>query len=62
SENGAGFLGMEKLGTLTVGRRATFLISRGTVQQLPRKLSYLEGIYVDGAPSSTYSKNPVKTA
>ncbi|MDH4331615.1 MAG: hypothetical protein OEV89_03465 [Desulfobulbaceae bacterium] len=43
------------------GRKATFLISRGTVQQLPRKLSYLEGIYVDGAPSSTYRKNPVKT-
>ena len=61
SENGAGFFGMEKLGTLTVGRKATFLISRGTVQQLPRKLSYLEGIYVDGAPSSTYRKNPVKT-
>jgi imidazolonepropionase-like amidohydrolase len=61
SENGAGFFGMEKLGALTVGRKATFLIARGTVQQLPRKLSYLEGIYVDGAPSSTYRKNPVKT-
>ena len=62
SENGAGFFGMEQLGTLTVGRNATFLISRGTAQQLPRKLSYLEGIYVAGAPSSTYRKNPVKTA
>ncbi len=62
SENGAGFFGMEKLGTLTVGRQATFLIARGTVQQLPRKLSYLEGIYVDGAPSTTYHKNPVMTA
>jgi len=61
SENGAGFFGMEKLGTLTVGRKATFLIARGTVQQLSRKLSYLEGIYVDGAPSVTYRKNPVKT-
>ncbi len=61
SENGAGFFGMKKLGVLTVGRQATFLITRGTVQQLPRKLSYLEGIYVDGAPSSTYCKNPVKT-
>ncbi len=60
SENGAGFFGMEKLGTLTVGRKATFLITRGTVQQLPRKLSYLEGIYVDGAPSVNYRKNPVK--
>ena len=61
SENGARFFGMEKLGTLTVGRKATFLIARGTVQQLPRKLSYLEGIYVDGAPSVAYRKNPVKT-
>ncbi|PKN48775.1 MAG: amidohydrolase, partial [Deltaproteobacteria bacterium HGW-Deltaproteobacteria-16] len=62
SENGARFFGMENLGRLTVGRKANFLIARGTVQQLPRKLSYLEGIYVDGAPSSTYRKNPVKTA
>ncbi|MEJ2691260.1 MAG: amidohydrolase family protein [Deltaproteobacteria bacterium] len=60
SENGAGFFGLEKLGTLTVGRNATFLISRGGVQQLPRKLSYLEGIYVDGAPSTTYRKIPAK--
>jgi imidazolonepropionase-like amidohydrolase len=60
SENGARFFGMEKLGTLTVGRPATFLIARGTVQQLPRKLSYLEGIYIDGMASSTYRKNPVK--
>ncbi|MHB1014414.1 MAG: amidohydrolase family protein [Desulfurivibrionaceae bacterium] len=62
SENGAQFFGMEKLGRLTIGRKATFLIARGTVQQLPRKLSYLEGIYVDGAPSIAYRKNPVKTA
>jgi len=62
SENGARFFGMEKLGTLTVGRKAIFLIARGTVKQLPRKLSYLEGIYVDGVPSITYRKNPVKTA
>jgi imidazolonepropionase-like amidohydrolase len=60
SENGARFFGMEKLGALTIGRKATFLITRGTVQQLPRKLSYLEGIYVDGVPSTTYRKNPVR--
>ncbi len=59
SENGARFFGMEKLGRLTVGRKATFLIARGTAQQLPRKLSYLEGIYVDGVPSTAYRKNPV---
>jgi len=61
SEHGARFFGMEKLGALTVGRQATFLIARGTVQQLPRKLSYLEGIYIDGKPSGTYRKNPIKT-
>ena len=61
SKNGAEFFGMEKLGTLTVGRKATFLITRGTAQQLPRKLSYLEGIYVDGAPSIAYTKNPIRT-
>lgn len=60
SKNGAGFFGLEKLGTLSVGKKATFLITRGMVQQLPRKLSYLEGIYVDGEPSLTYRKNPVK--
>lgn len=62
SENGARFFGMEKLGVLTVGRPATFLITRGTAGQLPRKLAYLEGIYVEGALSSTYRKNPVKVA
>jgi len=61
SENGAGFFGMENLGPLMVGRKATFLIARGTVQQQPRKLSYLEGIYVNGAPSAAYRKNPVRT-
>ncbi|MHB8791049.1 MAG: amidohydrolase family protein [Desulfobulbaceae bacterium] len=61
SANGAGFFAMEDLGTLAVGRKATFLITRGTPQQLPRKLSYLEGIYVDGEPSTTYRKNPVRT-
>ncbi|MCB2182662.1 MAG: amidohydrolase family protein [Desulfobulbaceae bacterium] len=62
SENGVGFFGMEKLGRLMVGRQATFLIARGTAKQLPRKLSYLEGIYIDGEPSTAYRKNPVKTA
>ncbi len=56
SEIGAGFFDMENLGTLTVGRKATFLVVRGTVKQLPRKLSFLEGVYVNGAPSTTYRK------
>ena len=62
SEHGARFFGMEKLGALTVGRPATFLITRGAVSQLPRKLAYLEGIYVDGASSTAYRKNPVRSA
>lgn len=59
SENGARFFGMEKLGLIAAGRKATFLIARGTVQQLPRKLSYLEGIYIEGMPSIAYRKNLV---
>ncbi len=51
---------MKKLGKLAVGRTATFLLTRGTPQQLPRKLSYLEGIYVGGKPSPAYRKNPVR--
>ena len=50
STNGAEFFGMERLGPLTIGRPATFLITRGTAQQLPRKLSYLEDIYINGTP------------
>lgn len=56
SEVGARFFAMEGLGALTVGRHATFLVTRGTPQQLPRKLSYLETIYHDGAPSAAYRK------
>lgn len=58
SENSALFFGMEKLGKLAVGKKATFLITRGTPQQLPRKLAYLEGIYIEGLPSNSYAKNP----
>lgn len=54
SDNGARFFGMENLGTLAVGRKATFLVARGTVQLLPRKLAYLENIYVDGAPGNAF--------
>ena len=53
----AEFFNIKRLGTLTVGQPATFLITRGTAQQLPRKLSYLEGIYITGHPSPTYHKN-----
>lgn len=61
SENGARFFGMTELGALAVGRPATFLLARGSVQQLPRKLSYLEGIYINGEPSPNYRKNPVRS-
>lgn len=61
SDTGARFFGLKKPGILAIGRKATFLLTRGTPQQLPRKLGYLEGIYVDGLPSVEYSKNPVRT-
>ena len=56
SENGANFFGMEKLGPLAVGRRATFLITRGSVQQLPRKLSYLKASMLTVHPASYIEK------
>ncbi len=56
SENGARFFNMEKLGRLAPGQPATFLIVRGTARQVPRKLSYLEGIYSNGRPSKAYRK------
>ncbi len=59
SQNGSDFFAMKQLGPLSVGQNATFLITRGTVKQLPRKLAYLEGIYSNGLPSTTYSKLPV---
>jgi len=59
SENGADFFGMQHLSSLTIGQRATFLVTRGTPQQLPRKLSFLEAIYIDGEPSKSYRKNPI---
>jgi imidazolonepropionase-like amidohydrolase len=54
SVNGAGFFNMDNLGALAVGHPATFLLARGTVQQLPRKLNYLEGIYVEGVQSMAF--------
>jgi imidazolonepropionase-like amidohydrolase len=61
SAEGAEFFGMDGLGRLAVGSPATFLIARGAVQQLPRKIAYLEAIYIDGAPSPAYLKDPVRT-
>nr|WP_321467722.1 amidohydrolase family protein [uncultured Desulfobulbus sp.] len=60
SEAGARFFSMARIGALQVGRPATFLVTRGTPHQLPRKLAYLENIYLNGIPSAAYRKNPVK--
>lgn len=57
---GAKLLGIDHFGELCVGNKATFLVARGAPAQLPRKLSYLEHIYMDGNPSELYRKNPVK--
>ncbi len=58
--NGARLLGLKDIGLLRKGKAATFIVTRGAPAQLPRKLSYLEAMYVDGVPSSMYLKNPVK--
>lgn len=57
---GAELLGLKDLGLVRQGARASFVIARGGPSQLPRKLTYLEGIYVDGKPSEYYRKNPLK--
>ncbi|MCK9174514.1 MAG: amidohydrolase family protein [Desulforhopalus sp.] len=48
SVTGGDLLGMENFGRLRPGAPATFLASRGTPSQLPRKIIYLEAIYVEG--------------
>ncbi|MCP4342279.1 MAG: amidohydrolase family protein [Desulfobulbaceae bacterium] len=60
TSNGARLLGIDDFGLLEVGKTATFLVTRGAPAQLPRKLSYLEAIYLSGVPSELYRKNPVK--
>lgn len=57
---GGNLLGVDDLTGIKEGGRASFLVSRGAPSQLPRKILYLESIYVDGAPSPYYRKNPVK--
>lgn len=56
--NGAEFFNFAHLGLLAPGRPATFLVTRGSAAQLPRKLAYLENIFLRGAPSPAYQKNP----
>jgi imidazolonepropionase-like amidohydrolase len=57
TSNGAQLLGIDA-GLIAVGKPAHFLVARGTPAQLPRKFSYLEGIYRHGRPSPLYRKNP----
>lgn len=57
---GADLFGFRELGRLEKGKRANFIVSRGTIRQLPRKLGYLEAVFLDGMPSPFYRKNPVK--
>lgn len=58
--NGSRLLGLDDFGLLAKGAAATFLVARGGPAQLPRKLGYLEGIYLNGQPSPLYRKNPLK--
>lgn len=58
TENGARLLGIDELGMITPGKPAHFLVTRGTPSQLPRKLGYLEALYIDGRPSSIYRRTP----
>jgi imidazolonepropionase-like amidohydrolase len=60
TRNGAVLLGIDDFGLIATGKTATFLVARGAPAQLPRKLSYLEAIYLKGEPSKLYQKNPVK--
>jgi imidazolonepropionase-like amidohydrolase len=60
TSNGAELLGLEDFGRIAPGKTATFLVARGAPAQLPRKLSYLEAIYLNGRQSDRYRKNPVK--
>jgi imidazolonepropionase-like amidohydrolase len=57
---GAELLGIDDFSGIHEGAKATFLVSRGAPSQLPRKILYLEAIYMDGTPTALYQKNPVK--
>ncbi len=58
SENGARLLGIGELGSIAPGKPAHFLVTRGTPAQLPRKIGYLEAIYLHGRPSPIYRRTP----
>lgn len=50
TSNGAQLLGIDETGIIAKGKPAHFLVARATPAMLPRKLSYLEGIYLNGTP------------
>lgn len=50
SVNGAQLLGIDEIGCIAKGKPANFIVARATPAMLPRKLSYLEGIYLGGIP------------
>ena len=57
TRQGAELVGIEdQFGLLDKGRPANFLVARGTPGQLPRKLSFLEAIYLNGKPSEHYRR------
>ena len=58
TEYGARLLGLQDLGAIKPGKPANFLVTRGTPAQLPRKLSYLEAIWLHGRPTSQYRRDP----
>lgn len=48
SSNGATLLGTDEIGLIAQGRPAHFIVAHATPAMLPRKLSYLEAIYLNG--------------
>jgi imidazolonepropionase-like amidohydrolase len=62
TDRAARLLGLEaELGQIEVGKPAHFLVTRGMPSQLPRKLAYLEAIYLHGRPSELYRRDPEYT-
>ena len=50
SVNGANILGIDEIGCIARGKPANFIVARATPAMLPRKLSYLQAIYLGGIP------------
>ncbi len=48
--NGAQLLAIDEIGLIDIGKPANFLVARATPAMLPRKISFLEAIYLNGSP------------